>query len=150
MSTTPTLPQPYREPLWKTLRRTLTIALCITTALTLLLPREGSYRHYWATTYLAVLWFPLGGHYVELGYLNWARMVSAWVRQHRTLSRMLWWLIGGLPLGLGCWWTWGALGTRPSFDLPLWWGMPFFVVAECVVHTVLNVRGYPSFWNGRE
>ena len=113
-------PQPYRETLGATLRRTLTITLFITTGLTLILPREGSYVRFWAVTYAAVLWIPLGGHYVELVYLNYLRMRWAWFHRHRYPARVLWWLVAGLPLGLGCWWTWLALGVRADFTLP-WW-----------------------------
>jgi hypothetical protein len=148
VSTAP--PQPYREPLWKTLRRTLTIAFFITTALTIVLPDEESYRRSWLTTYPAVLWFPLGGHYVELAYLNFLRIRWPWIHRRRTITRLAWWFVGGLPLGLGCWWTWVGLGNHPGFDLPFWWGMPFFVVVECIVHAALQLAGYPSFWNGRE
>ena len=143
-------PRPYREPLRVTLRRTLTIAFFITTVITLVLPHQSSYLQFWATTYAAVLWFPLGGHYVELAYLNFLRMRWPLFLRRRYLGRVGWWLVGGLPLGLACWWTWLGLGYEPGFVLPWWWGMPFFVLAECVIHTVLSILGRPSFWNGRE
>ena len=143
-------PRPYRETLRVTLRRTLTITFFITTAISLTPLRGGPYWWFWVSTYAAVLWFPLGGHYVELVYLNFLRMRWAWFLRRRYLGRVGWWLAGGLPLGLGCWWTWGLLGTRPDFDLPFWWGMPFFVLTECLAHTVLSILGRPSFWNGRE
>jgi hypothetical protein len=143
-------PRPYVETLGATLRRTLIIAFFITTVLALVLPHERSFLRFWLSTYPAVLWFPLGGHYVELTYLNFLRMRWSWFRQHRYMTRVLWWFAGGLPLGLGCWWTWIGLGADPGFELPFWWGMPFFILAECGVHAVLTVLGRPSFWNGRE
>ena len=143
-------PRPYVETLGATLRRTLTIAFFITTVLALVLPHERSFLRSWLCTYPAVLWFPLGGHYVELAYLNFLRMRWAWFHRHRSVARVLWWFVGGLPLGLGCWWTWIGLGADPGFELPFWWGMPFFVLAECVVHAILSLLGRPSFWNGRE
>ena len=145
-------PRPYVERLGATLRRTLTIAFFITTALALVPPLRGetSFGRFWLGTYPAVLWIPLGGHYVELAYLNFLRMRWGWFFRHRHVARVLVWFAGGLPLGLGCWWTWLAMGVRPQFELPFWWGMPFFVLAECVVHTALSVLGRPSFWNGRE
>jgi hypothetical protein len=143
-------PRPYVETLGATLRRTLTIAFVITTVLAVVLPHEHSFSGFWLRTYPAVLWFPLGGHYVELTYLNVLRMRWWWFHRHRYVARVLWWFVGGLPLGLGCWWTWIGLGADLGFELPLWWGMPFFVLAECAVHAILSVLGRPSFWNGRE
>jgi hypothetical protein len=142
--------RPYDETIGRTLRRTILIAMFITTALTLILPRDTSYLRFWLVTFPAVLWFPLGGHYVELAYLNYLRMRWPWFHRRRYPARVGWWFVGGLPLGLGCWWTWILLGADPQFRLPFWWGMPFFIAAECVVHTVLAAAGRPSLWNGRE
>lgn len=140
---------PYREPWSATFIRTFAIAFFLATFMTLVLPRPGGYARFWLGTYAAVLWFPLGGHYVELIYLNRLRMRWAWIRRRRTVTRIVWWFLGGLPLGLGCSWTFAALGYEPGFELAFWWGMPFFVLAEAVVHGVLALRGAPNFWNGR-
>lgn len=145
----PDVPVPYREPWPATCIRTFAIAFFIATAMTLVIPRTGGYARFWLATYAAVLWFPLGGHYVELIYLNGLRMRWGWIHRRRTVTRIVWWFLGGLPLGVGCWWTFAAFGYEPGFELPFWWGMPFFVLAEVVVHGVLALRGSPNFWNGR-
>ena len=144
------LPRPYRETLFVTLRRTLLIGLGISLVLTPFMRDERALLDAWWRVYLAVLWFPLGGHYVELGYLNGWRMKSAWVRRQKYVSRVLYWIVGGLPLGAAFLWTLHVLGARFPLDLPLWWGMPFFPAVECVIHLVLTVLGRPSFWNARE
>ncbi len=143
-------PTPCREPFQTTLLRTLTIAVFVTSATVLVLPSDGRVLRLWLITYPAVLWIPLGGHYVELLYLNAIRVRYPWVWRFRRSTRVVWWFAGGLPLGVGCWWTWTALGARPDFGLPFWWGMPFFVVAELVIHSLLAIFNKPSFWNGRE
>ncbi len=100
--------------------------------------------------YVAVLWFPLGGHYVELGYLNLWRLRTTWPRARPRLSRLLYWAVSGLPLGAAFLWTLGALGVALPVYVPLWWGALFFPAVELLVHAVLAVRRYPSFWNNRE
>jgi hypothetical protein len=143
-------PALYRESFVATLRRTVAIALVLTTIFSLIYPRQESFWLFWLRAFPAIFWFPFGGHYVELAYLNLLRIRRPWVHRHRIVGRLLCWFIGGLPLGLGCWWTWIAVGAKPDFTLPFWWGMPFFVVAEFIVHAFLSLQGLPSFWNGRE
>lgn len=147
-------PQPYHESLGATLLRTLSIAFVLTTLLTVLLIATGQARgalvRLWLTTYPAILWFPLGGHYVELLYLNVLRMRRPAFHRHRRSTRIGVWFIGGLPLGLGLWWTWTGLGNALPVAPPWWWGMPAFVIVEFVVHAIRQALGYPNFWNGRE
>jgi hypothetical protein len=143
-------PTPYHEPIRTTLLRTSTIAFFVTSATVLLLPSDGGFLRLWLITFPAVLWVPLGGHYVELLYLNAIRLRYPWVRRLRRSTRVAWWFAAGLPLGLGCWWTWLALGAKPHFGLPFWWGMPFFAVVELAIHALLALFNKPSFWNGRE
>ncbi len=140
---------PFRETLAATLTRTLAIAAGVTTLLAIVLPRDESLFFMWVITYPAVLWFPLGGHYVELVYLNFWRQRSVWARKNHTIARPLVWMLGGLPLGLGCRATWIALGYEQAGMLPWWWGVLFFPFVECIVHTINSVTGKPSFWNRR-
>jgi hypothetical protein len=150
----PAGPQPYRESPAATLRRTIAIGLVLTTILSVGLhltrPASGSLLRLWLTTFPAILWFPLGGHFVELVYLNFLRIRWAWWHRHKRPARMIVWFLGGLPLGAGLWWTWTSLGNSLPLTPPWWWGMPFFVVVEFVVHAIRHALGYPNFWDGRE
>lgn len=147
-------PQPYRETLAATLRRTIAIAVVLTTLFVTILKARGmptgSLWRLWLTSFPAILWFPLGGHYVELLYLNLLRMRFPSFHRHRRIARIAVWFVGGLPLGVGLMWTWTALGNTPPLTVPWWWGMPFFVFVELVVHALLHAQGYPNFWDGRE
>ncbi|MDB5292193.1 MAG: hypothetical protein JWL69_3434, partial [Phycisphaerales bacterium] len=60
------------------------------------------------------------------------------------------WFAGGVALAIGMRLTAMALaGFRPR-HWPAWWvGGLAFVGIELVVHLVLQLRGRPSFYNGR-
>lgn len=147
-------PRPYRESLAATLRRTLRIAAVLTTLFVAILALAGrvtgSWGRLWLTSFPAILWFPLGGHYVELAYLNVLRMRFPAVHRHARAARIAVWFVGGLLLGMGMWWTWRALGNTLPFELPWWWGMPAFVFVEFIVHGLLHLQRLPNFWDGRE
>ncbi len=147
-------PQPYRESAAATILRTFAIAVVLTTVLSGVLYAAGlatgSPIRLWLTTFPAILWFPLGGHFVELVYLNFLRIRWPWWHRHRRSGRIIVWFLGGLPLGAGLWWTWTSLGNTLPAALPWWWGMPFFVVVEFIVHGIRHTLGYPNFWDGRE
>jgi hypothetical protein len=95
------------------------------------------------------LWFSLGGHYVELAFLNGVRTRLPQRRFPQVLARLLVWACGGVVLYAGMATTARALPVAPP-PLRLWWfGSILFVGLELVVHAFLAVRGRPSFYNGR-
>ena len=61
--------EPVREPLGVTLRRTVSVALGVGLVLSLVRGRLLM----WSLASLIVLWFSLGGHWVEIWFLNWLR-----------------------------------------------------------------------------
>ena len=60
------------------------------------------------------------------------------------------WFVGGVGLAIGMGLTAMALaGFRPA-HWPAWWlGGLAFIGIELVTHLVLQLRGRPSFYNGR-
>jgi hypothetical protein len=138
--------RPYREPLLTTPARTVTIALVVGAVLAW---RLGGLA-YWPIATLLVLWVSLGGHWVELWFLNWLRPRLGAARAVQIGARLATWFLGGAVLALGMRLTAMAFaGPRPA-RWPAWWvGGLGFIGIELVVHLVLQLRGGPSFYNGR-
>ena len=139
--------QPYREPLRVTLVRTGSMAL----VLGALLARSlGGGLARWPMSILLMLWPSFGGHWVELWFLNWLRPRLSVARAVQVAARVAVWFVGGTGLALGMGLTAMALaGFRPA-RWPAWWlGGLAFIGIELVVHLFFQVRGRPSFYNGR-
>lgn len=98
---------------------------------------------------LVVLWPSLGGHWVEVWYLNRLRPRLAPVRAMQAMARVAVWFAGGILLLLGMRMT-AMLFARPRlFPLRAWWiGGLAFVGIELLAHLILALRGRPSFYNG--
>ena len=138
--------QPFREPLRDTLLRTVGIALVA----------GGVIAHWWggiarwplAST--VMLWPSLGGHWLELWFLNWLRPRIPAGRGVQIAVRLALWFIGGLALGFAMHLTVIALTGRPMARWPAWWiaGLAFLGI-ELVAQAGLQFRGRPSFFNGR-
>ena len=138
--------QPYHEPAHITLARNGTIALVGGAALA---SWRGGLAHL-PTATLLMLWPSFGGHWVELGFLNFLRPRLPVARGVQVGVRVAVWFIGGAGLAIGMGLTAKMLaGFRPA-RWPAWWlGGLAFIVIELVVHLVLHLRGRPSFYNGR-
>ena len=138
-------PQPYREPLRATLARTLTTAAILGAGLTWVF-RSGIRN--WPIATLLALWPVLGGHWVEIFFLNGLRPRLPAERRIQVIARIATWFVGGCVLMAGMHLTAVALGRTPRW--PAWWiGGVAFIGIELVVHLVLSVLGRDSFYNGR-
>ena len=138
--------QPVREPLRVTLLRTGLIAVIVGAVLAL---RRGELAR-WPLATLLVLWPSLGGHWVELWFLNWLRPRLSAARAVQVGARVAVWFIGGVVLALGMCLTAMALaGFRPA-RWPAWWvGGAAFIGIELVAQLAPLLRGRPNFYNGR-
>jgi len=134
-----------REPLRTTLLRTGGIALI---AGALLARSMGGLKR-WPILALVVFCFTFGGHWVELWFLNWLRPRIPAARSVQMAARIIVWFVGGLILGLGAQVVTVLAAYRPA-QWPTWWVMGVgFVGLELVVHSLLRLRGRPSFYDGR-
>jgi hypothetical protein len=139
-------PLPYREPLRATLLRTLTIAAIAAAAL--VLGRGGLAR--WPVAFVVMLWPALGGHYVELAFLNGLRPRLPDSRYLQAVVRLGVWFAGGVVLMFAMKVTGFALALIQGHAWPEWWvGGIAFAAIELVVHSALQMLGRPSFFNGR-
>lgn len=138
--------QPFHEPLRITLARNGAIALVVGA---ILAPRLGGLAH-WPLATLLVLWPSLGGHFIELWFLNFLRPRLPVARAVQFCVRIVVWFIGGTGLAFGMALTATALaGSRPA-HWPAWWlGGLAFIGIELAVHLMLQFRGKASFYNGR-
>ena len=138
--------QRYRESIYTTLLRNGAIAVIIGAALSS--ARGGVAR--WPMNTLLALWPALGGHWVELWFLNWLRPRISKTPMVQVLARLGTWFAGGVVLYLGMYMTATALlGFKPVRWPASWIGGLAFIGLELVVHLVLWVRGRRSFYNGR-
>jgi hypothetical protein len=138
--------QPYREPLRITLVRNLTIALV---AGAVLARAWGGLAH-WPITTLLMLWPSFGGHWVEIWFLNWLRPRLSTARGVQVAARVVVWFVGGTALALGLVLTAMVLAPARAERLPsFWFGGFAFIGIELVAQLVLQLRGRPSFYNGR-
>jgi hypothetical protein len=143
-----TLPwQPYREPIWATLARTGAIAVVVGAVLA---RRAGGGLAGWGVATLLMLWPALGGHVVEVFFLNWLRPRLPAGRGVQAIARVAVWFVGGVVLFMAMRATAMALGRARPAQWPAWWlGGLAFIAIELVAHFVLQLRGRPSFYNGR-
>lgn len=138
--------QPYREPLRITVLRTGMIAIVGGAVLA----RWWGGLARWPLATLMVLWPSFGGHWVEVWFLNWLRPRLSIARWLQVAARVGVWFVGGNGLAIGMGLTAMALaGFRPA-HWPAWWlGGLAFIGLELVTHLVLQLRGRPSFYDGR-
>jgi hypothetical protein len=132
------------EPISRTIARNLTIAIVAGVVLSLV--RRAPFVALAGA--LLALWPSLGGHFVEIAFLNGVRSRLPRARLVQASARLFWWLAGGALLG-------GALIATAEL-LPIvappwrrWWmGAPIFVCLELAVHAALALRGRPNFYRG--
>jgi hypothetical protein len=94
------------------------------------------------------LWPSLGGHYVELAFVNQmrTRISRGWLIQ--TVARVVVWFAGGVLLYL-CMVVTAYIFPIKPLPLRLWWcGGFLFIGVELVVHAFLTFRGEASVYDG--
>jgi hypothetical protein len=137
---------PYREPVRTTLIRTTAIALVAGSVLAF--STRG--RMAWPIAVLVMLWPSLGGHFVELWFLNWLRPRISAERGVQLAVRLGTWFIGGVLLAMCMAITARALLGGASMRMLAWWVAGFgFVGIELIAHLGLHARGRPSVYDGR-
>jgi hypothetical protein len=137
--------QPYREPLTATLSRTLGIALVVGGMFAW---RFGKLA-VWPLAASLVLWFSLGGHWVEVWFLNWLRPRLGESRAAQVAARLALWFVGGVSLGFGVVATMRLWQLTRAVQPPSWWiAGAIFVAVELVAHLVLMLRRRPNFYSG--
>jgi hypothetical protein len=136
--------QPCREPVRTTLIRTVIIALVIA----LFISRFRLARL--AIAFLIALWPSLGGHFVELFFLNFLRFHISPSRPIQIIARLATWFVGGALIALAMQLTAAALTSiQPTRAPTLLAGAVGFILLELIVHGVLQILGLRNFYNGR-
>jgi hypothetical protein len=142
--------EPYREPVRATLLRTGMIALGIGAVLA---ARSGGIAR-WPIATLLALWPALGGHFVELWFLNWLRPRLPRARAVQVIARIATWFVGGVALALAMGLTAKVLvqpGTWRPGGMVHWItiGGLAFIGIELIAHLAMQLSGLGSFYNGR-
>ena len=135
----------FEEPLWRTLTRNVALAAGVGVVFAL---QRHQLRLLLPIAALA-LWFSLGGHYVELAFLNGLRARIPEGRLTQVGLRLVVWFAGGVVLY--------ALMAVSARALPLeapplrmwWYGGLLLIVLELAVHGLMAMRGKPSVYTGR-
>lgn len=137
---------PYREPLHVTLTRNALIAIGVGGILAW---RTGAITR-WPVISLLTLWPALGGHFVELFFLNFLRPKLSPARPIQIAARFATWFTGGLLIGAAVILCARPLnGFRPIRWQNLWLAGLIFIAIELTVHLILQLRQRPNFYNGR-
>jgi hypothetical protein len=138
--------QPYREPLGITLARTGALAAILGGVLTAF--GGGGLRH-WPIAFVLMLWPALGGHWVELFFLNGLRPRLPAARWVQSAARLVTWFAGGACLAVGMDLTALALNHAHPRQVAWWIGGVAFIGIELIVHFLLYLRRRHNFYNGR-
>lgn len=137
--------QRVEEPLGQVLRRTVGIALVIGAVFAL----RTHHLRTLAPMAVVALWPSLGGHYLELAFLNGLRPRLPSRRAVQVAARLLVWLAAGVVFYVLMSLTAAFLPLR-GFPLKWWWvGGPAFVLVELLAHVGLALRRLPNFYDGR-
>ena len=135
----------FEEPLRRTLARTVALAAVVGAVLAL---QRHDLKLLLPLAALA-LWFSLGGHYIELAFLNGLRARIPQGRLTQAVVRLLVWWSGGVLLYVSM----AATARALPIEVPpprLWWYGGFLLIGvELAVHALLAIRGRPNFYNGR-
>lgn len=95
------------------------------------------------------LWFSLGGHYVEIAFLNHVRPLLGSARWVHVTARLLAWFAGGVALSALMLASARFLFEHPPAGFAWWVGGVAFVVVELLVHAMLALHRAPNFYDGR-
>ena len=135
----------FEEPFRRTLARNVALAAVVAAVLAL----QRHHLKLLLPLAALALWFSLGGHYIELAFLNGLRARIPHGRLTQAVVRLLVWSVGGVLLYVCMAATARALPIEPP-PLRLWWYGGFLLIGvELAVHAVLAIRGLPNFYNGR-
>jgi hypothetical protein len=138
--------QPYREPASRTLVRTISLALLGGAILSTFV---GGWR-VWPIATVLMLWFTVGGHFLELWFLNWVSPRIAADRSTQMGTRVALWFFGGSLLGIAMKATAHLLAPARATRWPHWWDFGLiFIGAELLVHAGIYRRGQRSFYGVR-
>jgi hypothetical protein len=138
--------QPYKEPFGATLVRNSAIALAVGAVLAW---QSGGLAR-WPIATLVLLWPTFGGHFVELWFLNVLRPRLPAARAVHIAVRLMVWFVGGSIVALGTILTAMVLSRFRSPHWAAWWlGGIAFIGIELLANLALQLRGRPSFYNGR-
>ncbi len=142
--------QPYREPVRTTLLRTFAIAIVLGA---IFVASSHARWSRWPVATLICLWPSLGGHFVELFFLNGLRPRIPTTRAVQVIARLATWFAGGVVIAACMRATAIGLNDSPirirAWPAWLFAGGIGFIVVELIAHAVLQSRGRPSFYNGR-
>src|SRR5256885_15547106 len=135
----------FEEPLRRTLARNVTLAASVGVVLAV---QRHSLRLLLPIAALA-LWFSLGGHYVEVAFLNGLRARISKGRLTQVALRLLVWFAGGVVLYVLMASSAHVLPLEPP-PLGMWGdGGLLLTGAGLAVHGPLAMRGKPNFYIGR-
>ena len=127
--------RPIREPMRVTLRRTLVLAVIIGAVMAV---SSGGGLKRWPAATLLAMWPSLGGHFIELWFLNWLRPRLPAANLVQISARLIVWFVGGIVLMVAMCATAPLLPTEQFRRCPPWWvGGLAFVGIELVVHFVI-------------
>jgi hypothetical protein len=134
----------FEEPLRRTLARNVAIAAVVGAVLAFRVRHLGLFLPFTALA----LWFSLGGHYVEVAFLNGIRPRISPARERQMAARVGVWFAGGAILYVLMAGSAHLLPLRPPHFTGWWFGGLLLIGVELLVHAGLALRGQPNFYQG--
>ena len=137
--------KPYHEPARSVIARTFTIAALAGVAFAL---RGGLAR--FPLGFAIALWPALGGHFVEVWFLNWLRPRIPAAHRIQVAARVLVWFAAGVLFALAMQATLAVMtGVNPRRWVAWWIAGLAFIGIELLAHAMmLRLRGRASFYDG--
>jgi hypothetical protein len=135
----------YQEPVVETLVRNVALALIIGGVVAWRVGRLSL----WPAAAALALWFTLGGHLIEVWFLNSLRHRIPRERATQIAARVVLWFVAGVVLAQCVLATMRVVGMVQNVTFRRWW-LPglVFVLVELVAHLALVARRRPNFYDG--
>jgi hypothetical protein len=137
--------QPFSEPWHKTAARAGLLALAIGLGVGAVRHRPGLIL----PVTLFALWFTLGGHFLEVFFLNHLRRYLGPATRIQLPVRLLYWFVGGSLIYGAALVTMWVLPQLHLPDAPWWLVGLAFLAMELLMHGLMAMRSKGSAYSGR-
>jgi hypothetical protein len=143
-------PEKNTERFLQTITRTIFTTTIIAFILTFahVFPVVGMSKLFlFAAIWLMIFCIVFGGHWLELMFINYIKLLLPQNRILLYFARIIYWFLSAIPLFMLATWV-GSLLINQGLRLGNWWAFGFFYIGiELLMHAIMHLRGKKSFYN---